>query len=77
MKIIDRPHYISKIEKNFDKNTILILTGQRRVGKSYLLRSIRDRLSGSSDCNVIFIDKEKKDFDAIITYDDLNSYIDS
>lgn len=76
MKIIPRPAYISKIEHNFGKNTIIILSGQRRVGKSYLLRSLRDRLLSDADENVIFIDKEKKEFDAIRTYSDLNLFID-
>lgn len=76
MKIIDRPSYLEKIERSFNRDTIIILTGQRRVGKSYLLRSIRDRLSQLSTNNIIFIDKEKKEFDSIRNHTELNDYID-
>ena len=77
MKIIPRPFYINKIEKYLGLDTIIILTGQRRVGKSYLLRSIKDKLSPLDENNIIFIDKEKKDFDGIKDYGALNDYIDS
>ena len=46
------------------------------MGKSYLLRSLRDRWEADPQSNVIFIDKEKKEFDAITNYKDLNDYID-
>lgn len=77
MKIIERPHYIAKIEHFFNRDTIIILTGQRRVGKSYLLRTLKESLSMEADNNVIFIDKEKKTFDGISDYLELNSFIDA
>lgn len=61
----------------FGKDTIIVLVGQRRIGKSYLLRQIRDIKSREADNNVIFVDKEKKDFDEIRNYRDLNAYIDA
>ena len=76
MKAIIRQSYLDKIKKHLDKDTIIILTGQRRVGKSYLLRLFRDMISAEEKTNVIFIDKEKKEFDDIKTYKDLNGYID-
>ena len=77
MKILPRPFYINKIEKYFGLDTIIILTGQRRVGKSYLLRSIKEKLSPLENNNIIFIDKEKKEFDGIKDYTSLNEYIES
>ena len=77
MKIIDRPHYLDKIRHYLNRDTIIILTGQRRVGKSYLLRSMRDKLETENGNNIIFIDKEKKDFDHILSFRELNDYIDS
>lgn len=77
-KIMDniiRQHYLSKIEKYFGKNTIIVLTGQRRVGKSYLLKQVRDQKQNEPNSNVIYIDKEKRDFDSIQTYRDLNNHI--
>lgn len=76
MNIIERPLYLNKIFKNLERNAVIILTGQRRVGKSYLLRSLRNKLREISDNNIIFIDKEKKEFDTILTYSDLNAFID-
>lgn len=76
MNAIVRQDYIDKIEKYLGKDTIIILTGQRRVGKSYILRMFRDKISTDENINVIYIDKEKKEFDSINTYTDLNAYID-
>ena len=76
MNAIVRQQYLDKIEKYLGKDTIIILTGQRRIGKSYLLRLFRNKIEKDSLTNVIFIDKEKKDFDDINTYQDLNAYID-
>lgn len=76
MEIIPRPFYINKIESQFNRDNIIILTGQRRVGKSYLLRTLKKKYEKETGNNIIFIDKEKKDFDGIRSYQDLNAYID-
>lgn len=52
-----------------------MLVGQRRVGKSCILKMIRDDKMADSGNNVIYIDKEKWQYDAIQTYRDLNEYI--
>lgn len=77
MKILVRHKYVNKIEKYLGKDTIIVLTGQRRVGKSYILKMIRDIKGQDDNNNIIYIDKEKKSFDHIKTYQDLNSYIDA
>ena len=77
MSAILRQSYLEKIERYLGKDTIIILTGQRRIGKSYILRLFRDKVSKEADANVIFIDKEKHEFDDIKTYKDLNAYIDA
>ena len=56
---------------------IIVLTGQRRVGNSYTLRMVRDIKAKDESNNIIYIDKEKKAFDHIKTYQDLNAYIDT
>lgn len=76
MGAILRQNYLEKIERYLGKDTIVILTGQRRVGKSYILRLFRDKVGKDAGANVIFIDKEKHEFDDIKTYKDLNAYID-
>lgn len=75
MATIRRQSYIDKIEKYLGKETIIVLVGQRRVGKSCILKMIRDDKMADSDNNVIYIDKEKRQYDAIQTYKDLNEYI--
>lgn len=74
--MVKRNYYISKIEKSLGKEMIIVLVGQRRVGKSYILRELRDRKSARDDTNVIYIDKEKRQFDTIRNYKQLNDYID-
>lgn len=75
MGITRRQTYIDKIEKYLGKETIIVLVGQRRVGKSCILKMIRDDKMADSDNNVIYIDKEKWQYDAIETYRDLNEHI--
>lgn len=54
-----------------------MLTGQRRVGKSCLLKDFINRHETDGDANLIYIDKEKKNFNFIKTDEILNEYIDS
>lgn len=76
MEILSRPEYIQEIRKYYGKQTIIVLTGQRRVGKSYVLLDLKRELSSAPENNVIFIDKEKKAWKDIKTDSDLNDYID-
>ena len=77
MKPILRQRYLDKIEHYLGKDTIIILTGQRRVGKSYVLRLFKEKLEASEGCNIIYINKEKHEYDDIQTYRELNTYIDA
>ena len=76
MATIIRQAYIDKIEKYLGKETIIVLVGQRRVGKSYMMKTVRDQKASNPDNNIIYIDKEKREFDSIRNYQDLNQYID-
>ena len=75
MATIIRQSYIDKIERYLGKETIIVLVGQRRVGKSCMMKMIRDRKIADNGNNIIYIDKEKREFDNIQTYQDLNDYI--
>lgn len=75
MKAIARQKYLDQIERCLGKDFIIILIGQRRVGKSYILELFRERIEGEEGSNVIYINKEKKEFDEIRTYKDLNGYV--
>ena len=73
---IKRPHYLNKIVPFIDKNVIKVITGQRRVGKSYFLYQIMDQLKEKNpDVKIIYINKELYEFDHIRDYHDLISYV--
>lgn len=76
MQAIVRHSYLDRIEKYLGKDTIIIIVGQRRVGKSYTLRLFRDKVANDINANIIFIDKEKHEYRNIQTDQDLNAYID-
>ena len=59
MKAIVRQSYLEKIEKLLGKDTMVIIAGQRRVGKSYTPRLFREKKAEDVHANMIFIDKEK------------------
>jgi len=76
MENIIRKPYLDKIEQALGKDIIIVLVGQRRIGKSYLLRQLRDEKAEDGSANIIYVDKEKKEFDDIRDYHDLNAFID-
>lgn len=75
MEIISRAQYASQVDFWLGKGVIIVLTGQRRVGKSYILRDFIERHSLDSAANIIFLDKEKREYDSIKTYKDLDAFI--
>lgn len=78
IEIIDRELYLEKITPYINQNLIKIFVGQRRVGKSYILKStIRKITNQYKDANIIFIDKEQYDFDRITNYHELNNYVEN
>lgn len=77
MEIISRQIYIDHILRFLNKGMMIALTGQRRVGKSYVLRELADIIRKKNpDANVIYINKEKRRFDSIKNDSDLSDYLD-
>lgn len=74
-KIIERLGYSERIERMFGRGMIVALTGQRRVGKSCVMRRIYNHMAEDKDNNIIYIDKDKTSFDAIGNYQDLEEYV--
>jgi predicted AAA+ superfamily ATPase len=75
--MLKRNLYIERIRPYFNKKLIKVLTGQRRVGKTYILQLIIKELSESyPKANIIYVDKEKYEFDYIRTHSELMEYID-
>jgi len=77
-KYITRQHYLDRIQPYIGKDIIKVITGQRRVGKSYLLFHIMDMVIASDpEAQIIYINKELYEFDFIDNYSALLTYIHS
>lgn len=74
---INRNLYWQKLKPFIDKPVIKVITGMRRVGKSYFIRQAIEELknNGVPNNNIIYIDKEDMDFSFIRNSVDLNEYI--
>ncbi|WP_396170185.1 ATP-binding protein [Flavobacterium sp.] len=73
---IRRTVYLEKVRPFRNTNLIKVFTGQRRVGKSYLLyQIIQEILSQNPAATIVYINKEDLAFSAIKTANDLNDYV--
>ncbi len=76
IKLINRQDYTERITPFIDKNIIKVLTGQRRVGKSCILRQIQEHIEHThSNSNTICINKELEEFAFIRTNEELTAYV--
>lgn len=76
MEIISRQIYIEHILRYLGKGMMIALTGQRRVGKSYVLRELAEIIKQRKpNANIVYINKEKSEFAAIRTDADLSFYL--
>ncbi len=70
--------YLKKIIPFVNKPVIKVITGMRRVGKSYLLKLIIETLSAQKSNGpdqILYINKESLDYDFIKDYKDLHNYV--
>ena len=75
MEIIERPEYLNHIVSLLGRDMIIILVGQRRVGKSYMLKQLQIWLKAHrSTANVVYINKELYAFRDIVSAGDLYEY---
>lgn len=75
MELIPRPQYVEKIAGLINRGMMLILVGQRRVGKSKVLELFRDWLAHNRpEANVVYINKEYQEFRDIVTAEQLYDY---
>lgn len=75
-EIINRPSYTERIAPFINKNIIKVLTGQRRVGKSCILKQIQQHIEQTQpNSNTICINKELEEFAFIRTHEELTAYI--
>jgi len=67
-----RPYYLDKIAPFIGTDLIKVLIGQRRVGKSYILFQLIDEIvAKDKKANIVYINKEENEYDAIVNYRDL------
>ncbi|HBX53743.1 MAG: ATPase [Bacteroidetes bacterium RIFOXYA12_FULL_35_11] len=75
-KLIIREAYFKKVLPFIGKSLIKVFTGQRRVGKSYLMFQVMEHIQKiDKKANIIYINKEDFSYDSIKNAADLNSYI--
>lgn len=76
MEVLSRKDYAERIDAWLGKEQIIVLVGQRRIGKSFVMKDFVARHKEEPNANIIYIDKEKREFNFIQTYEQLNIYID-
>ncbi len=75
--MIKRETYLNRIKDYINKPVIKVITGMRRVGKSYFVKQIINYLTdeGIKQEQIIYINMELIKFDFIRDYKDIHAYI--
>lgn len=74
--INNRTHYLDRVRPFIGKNILKVFTGQRRVGKSYLLFQLIAFLQKENlDNAILYINKEDLAFSFIKTAEELHAYV--
>jgi predicted AAA+ superfamily ATPase len=71
-----RERYLDAINAFIDQPVVKVLKGMRRVGKSVIMRLLIEQLinNGVPSANILYINKESLEFDALKDYRDLYRY---
>jgi len=73
---ISRPVYTERIRPFIDKEIIKVISGQRRVGKSYILFQLMTEIKQANpSANIIYINKELKPHEGITDDTKLYQYV--
>lgn len=73
---IERKKYIDKLKPFIGKGIIKVLTGQRRVGKTTILRQVMELIEREyENSDLIYINKEQNEFKGIKESDDLYDFV--
>lgn len=71
-----RNRYLQAIEPFMGQSIIKVMTGQRRVGKSYILFQLMELIKQKEpNANIIYINLEDMAFDFIVSAKELHTYI--
>jgi len=75
---IKRNTYFKKIKPFINKDLIKVITGQRRVGKSYFMNQVMDFIQKDKpDCQIIYINKELDEYSEVKDYKNILDYVKS
>lgn len=75
MELLPRPRYIEKLAGLINRGMMLILVGQRRVGKSKVLELFKEWLGRNRPwANIVYVNKEFQEFRDIVTAEQLYDY---
>ncbi len=73
---LQRDIYVDRVKPFVGKQLIKVLTGQRRVGKSFVLYQLIHYIRQiDPEANIIYVNKESLEFDFLKTYKELNDYV--
>lgn len=76
MDIIVRPQYLSHIISHLNRGMMIFLVGQRRVGKSFMLRQVHQWLEiNRPGSTVVYINKELRDFSNLTNATELYDFV--
>lgn len=76
MNYVARPVYTGRIKPFIGKQVIKVLTGQRRVGKSYIMLQLMDFIKEENpSANIVYINRELEQFAHLQNNNDLNEYL--
>ncbi len=74
--LVYRRKYLETVRPFIGKSLIKVFTGQRRVGKSYLLFQIMQEIqTADKNAHIIYINKEDLAFSHIATAENLNDFV--
>lgn len=76
MEIIVRQSYLSRIISHLNRGMMIFLIGQRRVGKSFMLRQLHNWLEEHKpEASVVYINKELLSFSRLTNAQELYDYV--
>ena len=75
-KYISREKYVNRVKPFIKKDIIKVITGQRRVGKSFLVYEFMDFvMKNDKEASVIYVNKELDEFSDITSHKELLDYV--
>lgn len=78
MKLIQRPTYTNRIIPFINKQVIKVFTGQRRVGKSYVMLQLIEHIKQTdANAHIVYINMELDEYVQIKSHVDLSAHLEN